>query len=275
MQRSIKGRDFFGGYVLVLGVTLWGLFPVRVDAEYMRWTDGGYSHLWTERANWHTGQLPGPDDRFLSTPYYSGLPYSKWLQYRLIIDEGVDAVCGSAKNMNQLTMDITGGSFTVMNEWKIGQDDGEGVIINMTDGLVNVGTYVDLGGWSENSSMGTLNMSGGTFSVSGSLRMGMWDTTRSFLNLDGGVVRVGTLDFGPGEALIDITEGMLVLPGNRTGTVDWCIDSGRIVAFGGTSGVLCDYNQTVSGHTVVKAVPEPATILILGVGGIGWVRRRR
>ena len=78
----------------------------------------------------------------------------EWLTYenpdhRCAIQDGIDAVCKKAKNMRQIYIDITGVSLTILNEWKIGQDDGPGVIVNMSGGVVNVGTFMDLCGWSE------------------------------------------------------------------------------------------------------------------------------
>lgn len=36
--------------------------------------------------------------------------------------------------MRQIYIDITGGSLTILNEWKIVQDDGPGVIVSISGG---------------------------------------------------------------------------------------------------------------------------------------------
>ena len=167
--------------------------------------------------------------------------------------------------MRQIYIDITGGSLTILNEWKIGQDDGPGVIVNMSGGVVNVGTFMDLCGWSENYSMGTLNMSGGTVNIEQDLRMGMWTTSHSYLNLEGGTIEAYDLEIGVGEAEIDITEGMLILSGNRTADIEWYAENGLITGYGGAGTVLFEYLSSTN-RTRVTAIPEPITILLLGLG---------
>ena|GEM_PF-6186752 len=241
--------------------------------EICRWIDRGQTHRWNDKANWQNGHIPGSDDRFVSTPYYAMRP--DWGLYRVLIDSTVWAECNNAKNMNQLVMDIVGGSFTVYNEWKIGQDNGQGAVINMSGGSVYVGGYVDLGGWAEGQSMGTLNMTGGVFTIIGVLKMGCFDATRSYLNLDGGTVSVGSLQFGGARAVIDITEGVLTLAGDQRGSVEYYVNSGHIRAYGGEVDVLYDYGETKPGWTTVRAIPEPATAVLLVLGVLVVSRRKR
>ncbi len=262
----MSGRVYFLGaaVLLVCASSAWSV--------KCRWTDRGADHLWDDPGNWEDGIVPGSGDYWLSTPYYARR--TDWSLYKMVIQDGIDAVCGQAKNMNQLLLTITGGSLTVENEWKLGQDNGVGVEIEMSGGEVDVGGYMDLGGWSGAHSVGTLNISDGFFSVAGPLKMGTWDTTESHLNISGGVVSAGSLAIGPGPSSINISGGRLTLANNVTSQIAWHAGRGTITAFGGDGEIVYDYDVTTPGRTTVMAVPEPSGVLYL-IAGWFVARRRR
>jgi len=69
------------------------------------------------------------------------------------------------------------------------------------------------------------------------------------------------------QIYIDITEGMLILSGNRTADIEWHIENGVITGYGGAGTVLFEYLSSAD-ITRVTAIPEPATVLLLGLGAV-------
>jgi len=123
-----------------------------------------------------------------------------------------------------------------------------------------------------------LNMTGGEIDLGiGSLYL-PWDTDdQPELHLDGGVIRAADLfmtgrndDRLPGS--LDITgDGMLVLGGEWDATHPWVV-AGYMTGYGDPSNLVFDYDGSV---TEITAIPEPATLMLVGLGGLGLLRRKR
>ena len=67
---------------------------------------------------------------------------------------------------------------------------------------------------------------------------------------------------------MDITGGTLIIDDNVLDTVLEYRDNGLITAYGGAGTLLADYDDRTPGKTTVTAIPEPATIDLLGLGGL-------
>lgn len=101
------------------------------------------------------------------------------------------------------------------------------------------------------------------------------------------VCRVDDTAYGLGihnTGLVDITGGTLVLPMDEgfvmDGMLDEYIADGRLTAYGGGGTVVRTYTSSpvpdcLGGEVIlVTGIPEPATIALLGLGGLVLLRRR-
>jgi len=126
---------------------------------------------------------------------------------------------------------------------------------------------------------GRLTMTGGAISVAdaNALKIGL-DGSTGLVDLFGGTIMAGDLMIGaPGSGgIMDIREGTLILAGDRRENVARFIQTGLITAYGGIGGAECRYDYDVSnpGKTTVTAIPEPATIVLLGISAFALRRRR-
>ena len=122
-----------------------------------------------------------------------------------------------------------------------------------------------------------LNMTGGEIDLGVGNLFCPWDAdSQPEIHLDGGVIRAADLfmtgrnaDRTPG--LLDITDGMLVLGGEWDATHDFVVN-GYMTAFGGTGELQFNYDGAV---TEITAIPEPATLLLVSLGGVALLRRKR
>jgi hypothetical protein len=88
----------------------------------------------------------------------------------------------------------------------------------------------------------------------------------------------GTIDLGRifwnSNGSMNITEGTLLLDGNKVSDIDDYVTDGWLTAYGGSGTVIRTYDSGTN-HTIVTGIPEPITIALLGLGGLALVRRKR
>jgi len=188
---------------------------------------------------------------------------------------------------------INVGSTANPSDLSIGKQYGKGVL-EMSDGVINVTGDLYVG---ENvvqiiedpyqeiprPGIGRLTMTGGLISISdaNSLLIGT-DGSTGLVELVDGLIMAGGLEIGPpgSGGKMDIREGTLVLNGNQMDYVLDLITAGLLTAYG-TNGSgpdiqwQYDYNVRNPGKTTVSAIPDPATIILLGLGGLVLRHRKR
>jgi hypothetical protein len=112
---------------------------------------------------------------------------------------------------------------------------------------------------------------GGSF-TSGEFRMN-GDNETGFLNIINGTADVQDLTRLGGSERVQLgVDGTLKVNGNVDFTA--LIGSGHIVGAFGATGVTFAYDGGLD-KTVVQGIPEPATMCLLGLGGLFLARRRK
>jgi len=145
-------------------------------------------------------------------------------------------------------------------------------VINMNSGTATVGGTLFL--THANGGTGTFNMNDGVVNA-GALDL-VQTVGTGHLNLHGGTINAPGLNVdGNANNTIDITEGVLITSGDRTGGLDWMASIGVITAYGGAGTVVSEWNEGLN-QTTLYAIPEPATLSLFGLlgGGLLWARKR-
>jgi hypothetical protein len=122
-------------------------------------------------------------------------------------------------------------------------------------GSASFGTHLWIG--FDPGSDGTLNLSGGSVSVSGMVGLG-WNGGTGTVNVNGGSLNLAQFDATSsiqGASVLNVTgTGMVVITGNHLDSVNNYVSSGRITADGGAGTVVVNYNNLRLGKTTIYAL---------------------
>ena len=239
--------------------------------------DGDTSTDYFDAANWGDGVPVAGDgckmtDSFITPTYMptlvNGSATCAWME----VSHGVTLTIGQD------------GVFTVTGA---GDSPSMGIVAPQllpTLNLVDNGSIITTGLWAAWSGDAAINMSGtSTWLADGGVFMlGKWDDDNnpgiahmtmsgdSLLTVTGGDFRIkGNV---PGytaykSSLTMADNAMVVIYGDITGKIQGYIDDGLLI----NAQVALDGQD----NTVITFIPEPATMLLLGLGGLALIRKKR
>lgn len=181
---------------------------------------------------------------------------------------------------------VDGASLTTVSDWSaVGMSGPDGNLIVEDGGSASFGGHLWVG-HTPDATNNTVTINGGTVDVGGMFGIG-WDGGSGKVEVNSGLLHLSQWSqdhpsIADGSVL-DIEEGTVRIdywqlddPETRDldfGTMEWMVDQGRITAYDGAGTVNIDWDAE-NNQTVLTAVPEPATMSILALGGL-FLRRRR
>jgi len=224
------------------------------------------SQAWGDVDNWTNGLPDAVEKAVFNVPGAAECQVSGTFSGMQIV-QGDNNVGGVLRVLN-------GGSITTKVAWSaVGYNNPAHTIVD-AGGTYNFGQHAWIGLLA--GAVGTLDISG-TATVGQMLGIG-WNGGVGTVNVkDGGVLDLfqmhgdGSSSVKVGSVLNIDTGGQVLLPGDYTAVIEAYIANGRMASNGVIGPVAIDVS---SGDTVLTAIPEPATMLLLGLGGV-LLRRKK
>jgi hypothetical protein len=280
MKRTYKLPYYLAGAALAMYL----ISSASAQPTY-HWTAGGDQTSWTDPLNWDANGVPplGAYQIFLGTGFPTTTPMPITIGASSIVQTSdsifgpewgetlnvyghvtagfgffpIGAIGGPASTLNLYGNAVFRASdtFSVGDAWWF--PGGPDVVINVNDNSQVIANWIQFGG--------QLNINGnGKVTANNGFNTGTATDPVFTGGLDTDATR-----------LIDISGlGQLILPGDYTAQVtDW-INRGIIEGNGVVGAVSLDLVSN-PGHTIVTAVPEPASVALLGLSGLALLLRRR
>ena len=272
--------------ILVLGLAA----SASAQIKYT-WT-GAVCPRWTKTANWDLGALPGAGDTAQIDPgivadpiIHAGTP--------IPMDTALNRMVRTIK-INTAMVHVKSGGQLILYRGYVGQSGaGYGYTgtarLRICDGTVTTESDFQVGRREDGlvelvDETSVLTVS--KFRIGGSKNS---ETSTGFVHLYAGTLTCNTFQpypdnpvTGDPSAMIDIRAGQLIVNFPETGSdILAFIMSGNITAYGRAYGdpgfgtVFDIFVEESGGIVTVYAIPEPATVALLGLGGLVLLRRKR
>jgi len=237
-------------------------FSINTLAERW-WSSNGANDKWSTPQNWWGNVVPTNNN----------IAFLDVNDNTTIIDSSVTAVCDGLRVGEwhwNCRLSITGGSLTVDNDMYIAKLQHQWgysqAMVYMSGGTVNIGgnLYVCNDGW-----WGLFSMTGGTVNVAGTVwvpsavDIAYGNSGWGEVQLAGGTLTANDLDRTTlcRGSLFNITNGTLILNGNKVSKLQGYVTQGWLKAYNGNSILAISYNSTTD-KTQVTAIAPVAPVII-------------
>jgi len=238
------------------------------------WDGGAGTSNWNDALNWDSDTVPTAGEGAI-------IGASSLGTQEPTIGTGVAAVGSSVllgdpfgiepNPSGPFTLTVSGsGSLTVGGDMQVGLGGSSAILDVSGTASITVGASLIVG----NSTAGTVNQTGGTVTSTNPIYLPIGGSDPALYNLYGGLLIAPAISIG-GPGILDITGGTMLLAGDHVGTMDFFIGLGRLTAYGGAGTIVRDFNVTNPGVTTVTAIPEPATLALLSLGGMLLRKKRK
>lgn len=257
MEKTKKINAVFMMLILLSGVSYAGCL----------WT-GAVSNAWSNASNWSGGFPSSAVDVSING---QNIPVGG---HQLVIASGVSAQASRlfvGSDTTSVTVTLAGGTLTQSDSaWLgigIGCTTGNTSFFNISSGSADLGATLMVG---FAGGTGYLNMSGGSIYAPHGTVLGQSGGI-GYAQLNGGELKTGGLTISSGSA--DIRGGKLILWSDQSAAVQSYVNNGLLTGYGSASNIVISLTAN-PGWTTVTAIPEPATILLLGSALLGLRKRK-
>lgn len=204
-----------------------------------------------------------------------------------VLTAGLDILVGNNNANATGTLIVEdGGEVNVGRILWAANENSDGVIDVQSGGVVNVASHLWWGvtGTATIDISGTVNQTGGILGLGTSNAVSASGGTATVNILDGGLLALNNISGAPGQpsiqpgSIINIEgTGELTVPGDLVGSLTGYADAGLLSGLGvpGPSNLTIDLTKNPGFTTVYIGIPEPTSVLLLGLGASILATRRR